>query len=182
MLEHLIQPFRTSCFSKSSRIVGSLLILVQALLPTTGCDSGGSEGWYQQGNAIVHFFDFDIRIGDDIDYNEQHPDQFVIDSAVSEYYYATFNLPNFNYSQAVILGEIAGSSQADKLYINDMLVGILPKGDNSAFTRKPISFDVTSFLIPGVNSLLISLEKWPGDKVTPLDDIEIFGLRIELYP
>ncbi len=78
--------------------------------------------------------------------------------------------------------KIAGSSQADKLYINDMLVGILPKGDNSAFTKKPISFDVTSFLILGENRLLISLEEWPGDEVTPLDDIEIFDLRIELYP
>ena len=170
--------------SVTSRVLYTLAIFVGAMAITTGCNNGSGDGagWSLEGSDYVYRFQSIIRIGDDIDYNEHELDYFKINSAVSESFSATFTVPNFEFSQAVIYGQVAGSSQPDKLFLNGTLVGILPKGNNSAQTIKDFAFDATPYLEYGENNILITLEEWPGDTVSPLDDIEIYDLRLVLVP
>jgi hypothetical protein len=119
-----------------------------------------------------------IRIGDDQNYNENHTDNFQISSPSGITYSESFEITG-NFSKGTLSYTIAGATEGNRIYINNHLVGRTCNPGNTAYVvRDCPSIDVTSRLKVGTNVLKIACVLYPGDEVTPYDDIEIYNMRL----
>jgi hypothetical protein len=139
-------------------------------------------GWDSSSDKAVYRFRDPIRIGDDEDYNRYHDPDFRISRPTGLSYSASFSVPDeCNFSTAKIQYTIAGAIEAAKIYLNDSLVGRTCNPGNSAASIKTCDdINITDKLKPGKNKLRVDTVLYPGDDVSPYDDIEIYNMRVTL--
>ncbi len=144
-----------------------------------GIASGSSGSNNDSGSAEQNItFKSPIRIGDDQNYNENHTDNFQINSPSGITYSESFEITG-NFSKGTLSYTIAGATEGNRIYINNHLVGRTCNPGNTAYVvRDCPSIDVTSRLKIGTNVLKIACVLYPGDEVTPYDDIEIYNMRL----
>jgi hypothetical protein len=89
--------------------------------------------------------------------------------------------PQTEKSRAELRREVAGATRRNPFILNGQLVGTTDWRDNHAWSRTKCGpLDITGALRPGENTLVIRTVEYPEDQETPLDDIEIYDLRIIL--
>lgn len=145
---------------------------------SSGGDDGSSGGDAGSNDSTTHNFKSPIRIGDDKDYNGNHKDDFKINTPSGTSYSESFQLAG-NVSSGTLKYTIAGAVESAKIYMNSSLVGRTCNPGNTAYAIKECSpIDVTSNLKSGTNVLKVSCVLYPGDEVSPYDDIEIYNMRL----
>lgn len=142
-------------------------------------------GWITDEDKWIYSFGNTIRIGDDLDFNENHPGQtFCSSSAYSHTYSAEFTLPSeCEYSTATMQYYATGVYGDNRIYINGKLVDTTCKTGNIAglgYCCTNGEIDIKDALRAGTNTLYIETVLFPGDDYTPYDDIELYRLHITL--
>ena len=146
-----------------------------------GIASGSGNSGNDSGSA-KHTITFKspIRIGDDRNYNEEHSDNFQISTPSGITYSESFQISG-NVFKGTLLYTIAGATMANRIYINGSLVGRACNPGNTAYVVADCPpIDVTSQLKDGTNILKIASVIYPGDEITPYDDIEIYNMRLDV--
>jgi hypothetical protein len=146
-----------------------------------GIASGSGNSGNDSGSA-KHTITFKspIRIGDDRNYNEEHSDNFKISTPSGITYSESFQISS-NVLKGTLLYTIAGATMANRIYINESLVGRTCNPGNTAYVVEDCPpIDVTSQLKAGANILKIASVVYPGDEITPYDDIEIYNMRLDV--
>lgn len=133
------------------------------------------------GNAeVIDLADL-VRIGDDIDYNSNHPDKFKQSRPSGLSWTDTFTINNVNtVSSAKFKYTVAASKVANPIYINGKLAGKLCNPGNTAWNVESCSLNVLGYVHSGSNEIKIKCAIDESDTSTPYDDVEIYNLRIEL--
>lgn len=122
-----------------------------------------------------------VRIGDDTDYNAHHPDQFKVSRPSGTSWTDSFTLNNFNtVTSATFKYTVAASKVGNPIYINGRQAGRLCNPGNTARNIRDCSATITGYIQSGSNQITIRCAIDPSDTVTPLDDVELYNLRIEL--
>jgi hypothetical protein len=146
-----------------------------ATTPTTtsGDTSSGST-------EVIHLTDL-VRIGDDNDYNSNHPDKFKQSRPSGLSWTDTFNINNVNtVTSAKFKYTVAASKVANPVYINGNLAGKLCNPGNTAWNVEACSVNILGYIHSGSNEINIKCAIDESDTATPYDDVEIYDLRIEL--
>jgi hypothetical protein len=140
------------------------------------------QGWATNAEGMVFHFASHIRLGDDPNWNATHSDRFALSGASSATYSAAFTLPQAApFSRAELRYEVAGAGLPNRILVNKTLAGTTCITGDSANSKKacpPIV--VSNFLQTGNNTLVIQTVPYSDGRTRPLDDIEIFGLRLQL--
>lgn len=140
--------------------------------PSGGPSSGSSE--------VINLSSL-VRIGDDTDYNGNHPDKFKQNRPSGTSWTDSFNISNANnVSSATFKYTVAGSKVANPVYINGKLAGRLCNPGNTAWNVESCSIGITGFIHSGSNEIKIKCAIDESDTDTPYDDVELYNLRIEL--
>ncbi len=122
-----------------------------------------------------------VRIGDDNDYNGNHPDHFKQNRPSGTSWTDSFNISNANtVSSATFKYTVAGSKVANPVYINGKQAGRLCNPGNTAWNVESCSIGITGFIHTGSNEIKIKCAIDESDTDTPYDDVELYNLRIEL--
>ena len=140
--------------------------------PSEGTSSGSSE--------VIQLSNL-VRIGDDTDYNGNHPDKFKQNRPSGLTWTDTFNISNVNtVSSATFKYTVAGSKVANPVYINGKQAGRLCNPGNTAWNVESCSIGITGLIHSGSNEIKIKCAIDESDTDTPYDDVELYNLRIEL--
>lgn len=140
--------------------------------PTSTPTSGDTE--------VIHLTDL-VRIGDDSDYNSNHPDKFKQSRPSGLSWTDTFTINNANtVTSARFNYTVAASKVANPIYINGKLAGKLCNPGNTAWNVEACSLNITGYIHSGSNEIKIKCAIDESDTATPYDDVEIYDLRIEL--
>ncbi|KAB2889013.1 MAG: hypothetical protein F9K32_14305 [Desulfobulbaceae bacterium] len=122
-----------------------------------------------------------VRIGDDNDYNGNHPDKFKQNRPTGISWTDSFNISNANnISSATFKYTVAASKVANPVYINGKLAGKLCNPGNTAWNVESCSIGITGLIRSGTNEIKIKCAIDESDTDTPYDDVELYNLRIEL--
>ena len=122
-----------------------------------------------------------VRIGDDTDYNGNHPDKFKQNRPSGTSWTDSFNISNANsVSSATFKYTVAGSKVANPVYVNGKLAGRLCNPGNTAWNVESCSIGITGLIRSGSNEIKIKCAIDESDTDTPYDDVELYDLRIEL--
>lgn len=122
-----------------------------------------------------------VRIGDDEDYNANHPDHFQVSRPTGLSWSDTFNIDNVdNVNSAKFRYTVAASKIGNPVYVNGKFVEGLCNPGNMAWIKQECSMDITDFIHMGANEIKIKCAIDPSDTETPYDDVELYNLRIEL--
>jgi len=122
-----------------------------------------------------------VRIGDDEDYNANHPDHFQVSRPTGLSWSDTFNIDNVdNVKSAKFRYTVAASKVGNPVYVNGKFVEGLCNPGNMAWIKQECSMDITDFIHMGSNEIKIKCAIDPSDTETPYDDVELYNLRIEL--
>jgi len=146
-----------------------------ATTPTT------TSGDTSSGNTeVINLADL-VRIGDDTDYNSNHPDKFKQSRPSGLSWTDTFTVNNVNtVTSAKFKYTVAASKVANPVYINGKLAGKLCNPGNTAWNVEACSLNVLGYIHSGSNEIKIKCAIDEHDSATPYDDVEIYNLRIEL--
>jgi len=140
--------------------------------PTSTSTSGDTE--------VIHLTDL-VRIGDDSDYNSNHPDKFKQSRPSGLSWTDTFTINNVNtVTSARFNYTVAASKVANPIYINGKLAGKLCNPGNTAWNVEACSLNIMGYIHSGSNEIKIKCAIDESDTSTPYDDVEIYDLRIEL--
>ena len=145
-------------------------------------DSDNDSGNIGNSSSTEHTITFKspIRIGDDKNYNEKHRDKFKISTPSGITYSESFQISG-NVSKGTLLYTIAGAAMANRIYINGSLAGRTCNPGNTAYVVEDCPpIEVTSHLKDGTNVLKIDSVLYPGDEVSPYDDIEIYNMHLDV--
>ncbi len=143
-------------------------------------------GWVDRTPGPAYLFHPLIRIGDDIDYNLHHSWSFIISSPAGKNYKASFDLPaDAKFKRAEIRGQIAGAYLDNLYFMNGTLFGTTVgcKGNNYPdikLTCIPVEIPKKLLKKGQKNILELRTVPLPSDPLTPLDDMEVFNLRLQL--
>ena len=122
-----------------------------------------------------------VRIGDDRDYNGNHPDHFKQNTPSGLSWSDTFTISSSNtISSAIFRYTVAGSKVGNPIYVNGKQAGRLCDPGNTAWNVKACSLNVTRYIQSGTNEIKIRCAIDETDTTTPYDDVELYDLRIEL--
>jgi hypothetical protein len=148
---------------------------------TTDTSGGTGPGVTPTGaTEVIHLADL-VRLGDDNDYNGNHPDQFKQNRPSGLSWTDSFNINNFNsVRSAKFKYTIAGSKVANPIYINGRLAGKMCNPGNLATNVRDCSLDILGYIQAGVNEITLKCAIDQSDTSTPYDDVELYNLRIEL--
>ena len=172
-------------------LVGAVVVGIDMSSGSSGTDGsvGNNDGGGTEDNSGVDTpgsgtetikFKSPIRIGDDIDYNGTHDDNFIINTPDGIVYSESFALSD-GFSSGTLKYTIAGAMEAAQIYMNGSLVGRSCNPGNTAYAKKECDpIDVTSQLKSGNNTLKISCVLYLPDNITPYDDIEIYDMCLVL--
>lgn len=173
-------------------LVGAGLAVIAGVAVAAGGGSG-SDSSSDSGTAtstttapatgatdVINLSDL-VRIGDDNDYNANHPDKFKVSHPSGTSWADTFSIDNFyTVKSAKFSYTVAASKVGNPIYINGRQAGRLCNPGNTAWNVEACSVDITSYIRAGSNEIKIKCAIDPSDTVTPLDDVELYTLRIEL--
>lgn len=147
----------------------------------SGSDSTASDQSSADRATVVINLANLVRIGDDEDYNANHPDHFQVSHPTGLSWGDTFTIDNVdNVSSAKFRYTVAASKVGNPVYVNGSLVEGLCNPGNLASIKKGCSMDITRFIHAGSNEIKIRCAIDPSDTITPYDDVELYDLRIEL--
>lgn len=122
-----------------------------------------------------------VRIGDDTDYNAHHPDKFKVSHPSGTSWTDTFSIDNIStVKSAKFSYTVAASKVGNPIYINGRQAGRLCNPGNTAWNVEACSTNITGYIRAGSNEIKIKCATDPSDTVTPLDDVELYNLRIQL--
>jgi len=139
---------------------------------TTDTSSGNTE--------TIHLASL-VRIGDDRDYNGNHPDNFKQNTPSGLSWSDTFTISTANtISSAIFRYTVAGSKVGNPIYVNGKQAGRLCDPGNTAWNVKACSLNVMRYIHSGTNEIKIKCAIDETDTTTPYDDVELYDLRIEL--
>ena len=139
---------------------------------TTDIPSGNTE--------TIHLASL-VRIGDDRDYNGNHPDHFKQNTPSGLSWSDTFTISAANtISSAIFRYTVAGSKVGNPIYVNGKQAGRLCDPGNTAWNVKACSLNVIRYIHSGTNEIKIRCAIDETDTTTPYDDVELYDLRIEL--
>ncbi|MBB5349620.1 hypothetical protein JWG42_15695 [Desulfoprunum benzoelyticum] len=140
--------------------------------PTSAPTSGNTD--------VIHLADL-VRIGDDSDYNSNHPDKFKQSRPSGLSWTDTFTINNVNSVRSAMFNyTVAASKVANPIYINGKLAGKLCNPGNTAWNVEACSLNITGYIHSGLNEIMVKCAIDESDSSTPYDDVEIYDLRIEL--
>jgi hypothetical protein len=174
-------------------MVNDHILLAQNTI-STAADGGGSDsddsapsapanpsGGTSSGSSEVIKLSNLVRIGDDNDYNGNHPDKFKQNRPSGISWTDSFNISNANtVRSAEFKYTVAGSKVANPVYINGKQAGRLCNPGNTAWNVEDCSINITGFIHSGSNEIKIKCAIDESDTDTPYDDVELYNLRIEL--
>ena len=143
--------------------------------------SGATPATPSSGNSdIINLAEL-VRIGDDRDYNSNHPDKFKVSTPSGTSWTGTFPVDNFNsVRSAQFKYTVAASKVGNPVFINGRQAGQLCNPGNTAWNIKSCAIDITGFIHAGANEIKIVCKTDPSDTVSPLDDVELYNMFIEL--
>lgn len=122
-----------------------------------------------------------VRIGDDRDYNGNHPDHFRQNTPSGLSWSDTFTINNTNtVTSATFKYTVAGSKVGNPVYINGRQAGRLCDPGNTAWNVKDCSLNIQSYIRSGSNEIKIKCAIDETDTTTPYDDVEIYDLVVDL--
>ena len=122
-----------------------------------------------------------VRIGDDNDYNAHHPDKFKVSHPSGTSWTDSFTINNYTtIRSAKFRYTVAASKVANPVFINGRQAGRLCNPGNTAWNVESCSIDITGYIHGGSNEIKIKTAIDSSDTETPLDDVELYDLRIEL--
>lgn len=148
-------------------------------VPSTPANPSGGDT--SSGSSEVINLSSLVRIGDDTDYNGNHPDKFKQNRPSGTSWTDSFNISNANsVSSATFKYTVAGSKVANPVYINGKLAGRLCNPGNTAWNVESCSIGITGLIRSGSNEIKIKCAIDESDTDTPYDDVELYNLRIEL--
>ncbi len=149
--------------------------------PSTPAPPSGGGGGAPSGNSEVINLSSLVRIGDDTDYNGNHPDHFKQNRPSGTSWTDSFNISNANtVTSAAFKYTVAGSKVANPVYINGKQAGRLCNPGNTAWNVESCSIGITGLIRSGTNEIRIKCAIDESDTDTPYDDVELYNLRIEL--
>ena len=142
--------------------------------------SGGGGGAPSASSEVINLSSL-VRIGDDTDYNGNHPDKFKQNRPSGTSWTDSFNISNANtVTSAAFKYTVAGSKVANPVYINGKQAGKLCNPGNTAWNVESCSIGITGLIRSGSNEIKIKCAIDESDTDTPYDDVELYNLRIEL--
>ncbi len=182
--------------SKSSSISTPVLVAAGVALAVgaavavgggSGSDSSSDSGTTSvsttpasSGTDVIKLSDL-VRIGDDSDYNAHHSDKFKVSRPSGTSWTDTFSIDNFStVKSAKFSYTVAASKVGNPIYINGRQAGRLCNPGNTAWNVESCSTNITGYIRAGSNEIKIKCATDPSDTVTPLDDVELYNLRIQL--
>lgn len=149
--------------------------------PTTPTPPSGDPGDTPSANSEVINLSSLVRIGDDTDYNGNHPDKFKQNRPSGTSWTDSFNISNANtVTSAKFKYTVAGSKVGNPVYINGKQAGRLCNPGNTAWNVESCSIGITGLIRSGSNEIKIKCGIDESDTDTPYDDVELYNLRIEL--
>lgn len=122
-----------------------------------------------------------VRLGDDNDYNGNHPDHFRQNRPSGLSWTESFTINNANtVGSARFKYTVAGSKVGNPIFINGQQAGRLCNPGNLATNVRECSLGILGHIRSGANEIRISVAIDRTDTTTPFDDVELYNLRIEL--
>lgn len=178
---------KSSSLSTTAMVAAGVAVAVGVAVAAGGgsgsdSDSGSGSGvTSSSGNSdVIKLADL-VRIGDDRDYNARHPDKFKVSTPSGTSWTGNFSVDNFNsVKSAQFKYTVAGSKVGSPVFINGRQAGQLCNPGNTAWNIKSCAVDITGFIHAGANEIMIVCKVDPSDTVSPLDDVELYDLFIEL--
>lgn len=149
-------------------------------LSTPAPPSGGGGNGPSANSEVINLASL-VRIGDDTDYNGNHPDHFKQNRPSGTSWTDSFNISNANtVTSAKFKYTVAASKVGNPVYINGKQAGRLCNPGNTAWNVESCSMGITGLIRSGSNEIKIKCAIDKSDTDTPYDDVELYNLRIEL--
>ncbi len=171
-------------------VTAGIVLAVGAAVAVGSSGSGGSsspdstntgpEGTSTGATDVIPLADL-VRLGDDNDYNGNHPDHFRQNRPSGLSWTESFTINNANtVGSARFKYTVAGSKVGNPIFINGQQAGRLCNPGNLATNVRACSLDILGHIRSGANEIRINVAIDRTDTTTPFDDVELYNLRIEL--